>query len=237
MRPAAAWRQPRSRCDGTVDVLSPQEKTSVAVSAKGCTMSWNLKGSYVETCSCELMCPCNLSFDHGATYDFCRVTLVFNIREGQIEGTDVAGMKVAAIADTPKVMTDGNWRLGVFVDEQASDEQMDKLVKVFSGQLGGPMAALAPLVGEVLGVERARIEVEDDGLRHSVRIGDVIDFEFEDIVPFGVETGEPVRFAGMFHPVASDLTMAEATRSHIDAFGIRYEGKTGVSHSDFTWAA
>ena len=74
-------------------------------------MSWNLKGSYVETCSCELMCPCNLSFDHGATYDFCRVTLVFNIREGEVEGTDIAGCKVAVIADTPKVMTDGNWRL------------------------------------------------------------------------------------------------------------------------------
>ncbi len=103
-------------------------------------MSWKLKGSYVETCSCELMCPCNLSFDHGATYDFCRVTLVFNIREGEIEGTDIGGLKVAAIADTPKVMTDGNWRLGVFVDEQATDEQLDKLVKVFSGQLGGPMA-------------------------------------------------------------------------------------------------
>jgi hypothetical protein len=44
-------------------------------------MSWSLKGSYVETCSCELMCPCNLSL-YGATYDFCRVTLVFNIREG-----------------------------------------------------------------------------------------------------------------------------------------------------------
>ena len=42
-------------------------------------MAWNIKGSYVETCSCELMCPCNLSLDHGATYDFCRVTLVFNI--------------------------------------------------------------------------------------------------------------------------------------------------------------
>ena len=24
-------------------------------------MAWNLKGSYAETCSCELMCPCNLS--------------------------------------------------------------------------------------------------------------------------------------------------------------------------------
>ncbi len=200
-------------------------------------MAWNLKGNYVETCSCELMCPCNLSFDHGATYDFCRVTLVFDIREGEIEGTDIGGLKVAAIADSPKVMTDGNWRLGVFIDEQATDEQAEKLVQVFSGQLGGPMGAIAPLVGEMLGVERAQIEVHDDGLRHSVRVGDAIDFEIEDIVPFGVETGEPVRFSGMFHPVASDLTMAEARRSRINAFGIEYEGKSGLSKSAFSWAA
>jgi hypothetical protein len=200
-------------------------------------MTWNLTGSYVETCSCELMCPCNLSFDHGATYDFCRVTLVFNIREGAVDGTDIAGRKVALIADTPKVMTEGNWRVGVFIDDAASDDQFDQLVRVFSGQLGGPMAALAPLIGEMLGAERAAIEVQDDGVRHSVRIGDVIDFEIQDVVPFGVETGEPVRFAGMFHPVASDLTMAEAKRSKIDAFGIAYEGKTGLSTSSFSWAS
>jgi hypothetical protein len=200
-------------------------------------MAWSLKGSYVETCSCELMCPCNLSFDHGATYDFCRVTLAFAIREGEVDGTDIGGLNVALIADTPKVMTEGNWRLGVFVDERASEEQGEKLAQVFSGQVGGPMAGLAPLVGEMLGVERARIDVEDDGLRHSVRVGDVIDFEIEDIVPFGVESGEPVRFAGMFHPVASDLTMAEAKRSRINAYGIEYEGKTGLSKSEFSWAA
>jgi hypothetical protein len=200
-------------------------------------MSWNLKGSYVETCSCDLICPCLATIDHGATYDFCRITLVFSIREGEIEGTDIGGLKVAAIADTPKVMTEGNWRLGMFIDERATDEQADKLTKVFGGQLGGPMAMLAPLVGEMLGVERVPIEVEDDGVRHSVRIGDVIDFEIEDIVPFGIETGEPVRFAGMFHPVASDLAIAEATRSKINAFGIEYEGKTGASTSEFSWAA
>jgi hypothetical protein len=110
------------------------------------------------------MCPCNLSLDHGATYDFCRLT-------------------------------------------------------------------------ELLGVERAAIEINDGGLRHAVRVGDGIDFEVEDIVPFGVETGEPVRFAGMFHPVASNLTMAEAKRSRINAFGIQYDGKTGLSTSDFSWAA
>ena len=200
-------------------------------------MSWSLKGSYVETCSCELMCPCNLSFDHGATYDFCRVSLAFNIRQGEIEGTDIAGRRVVMIADTPKVMTEGNWRVGVFIDEQSTDDQFDKLVKVFSGQLGGPMAALAPLVGQMLGVERAVIEVQDDGLRHRVRVGDVIEFEVEDIVPFGIETGEPVRFSGMFHPVASNLTMAEAKRSRINAFGIEYEGKSALSTSEFSWAA
>jgi hypothetical protein len=178
-----------------------------------------------------------MSFDHGATYDFCRVTFVFNIRQGEIEGTDIAGRRVVLIADTPKVMTDGNWRLGVYIDDQASDEQFDKLVKVFGGQLGGPMAALAPLVGEIVGVERAAIEITDDGLLHAVRVGDTIDFEIEDIVPFGVETGEPVRFSGMFHPVASDLTMAEAKRTRINAFGISYEGRTGLSTSEFTWAA
>ena len=200
-------------------------------------MAWNLKGSYVETCSCELMCPCNFSFDHGATYDFCRVVLVFNITEGDVEGTDIGGLRVAMIADTPKVMTEGNWRLGVFVDDRSSDEQFEKLVAVFSGQLGGPMGALTPLVGEILGVERATIEVDDDGLRHSVKVGDSIDFEIQDIVPFGVETGQPAQITGMFHPVGSTLTAAEATRSRIDAFGIQYEGKTGLSTSEFSWAA
>jgi hypothetical protein len=199
-------------------------------------VSWSLKGSYFETCSCELMCPCNLSFDHGATYDYCRVVLVFNISTGEIEGSDVSGLKLAVIADTPKVMTEGNWRLGMFVDERATDEQVEKLTAVFGGQKGGPMAGLAPLIGELLGVERAAIEVVEEGLRHSVRIGDAVDFEVEDIVPFGIETGEPVRLTGVFHPVASELTAAEATRSRISAFGIEYEGKTGLS-SAFSWAA
>src|SRR5436309_290309 len=85
----------------------------------GASMAWNLTGSYVETCSCELMCPCNLSFDHGATYDFCRVTLVFNIKQGQIDGTDIAGLTVGAIADTPKITTEGNWRRRGFVADKA----------------------------------------------------------------------------------------------------------------------
>ena len=199
-------------------------------------MAWNLDGTYFETCSCDLMCPCNLSMDHGATYDYCRVTLVFNISNGEIEGTDVGGRKLAVIADSPKVMTEGGWRLGVLVDEGATDEQVEKLTGVFGGQKGGPMAGLAPLIGEMLGVERARFEVSEDGLKHSAKIGAVIDFEIEDIVPFGTETGQPAKLSGVFHPVGSELTAAEAKRSSINAFEIQYEGKSGLS-APFSWAA
>jgi hypothetical protein len=99
------------------------------------------------------------------------------------------------------------------------------------------MEALGPLVSENLGAERAPIEVREDGLRHSVKIGDAVDFEIEDVVPFGVESGEPARLVGIFHPAGSELTVAKATRSSINAFGVEYEGKSGFSTSKFSWAA
>jgi hypothetical protein len=200
-------------------------------------MAWQIAGTYFETCSCEVVCPCTASLALGADYDRCKVTLVFNVRDGDVEGTDVSGLTVAAVADTPRVMSEGNWRLGVFIDASASDEQAAKLGAVFSGQLGGPMEALGPLVSENLGVERAPIEVREQGLLHSVKIGDAVDFEIEDVVPFGVESGEPARLTGIFHPAGSELTIAKATRSNISAFGVEYEGKAAFSTSKFSWAA
>jgi hypothetical protein len=200
-------------------------------------MAWTIAGSYFETCSCDVICPCTASLSFGATHDRCRVVLVFNIHSGEVEGTDVGGLTVAAVADTPKVMSEGNWRLGVFIDAAASDQQAEKLGGVFSGALGGPMQALGPLVGENLGVQRAPIVVREDGVRHSVRIGDAVDFEIEDVVPFGVESGQPARLAGIFHPAGSELNVAHATRSKIDAFGISYEGRAAFSTSQFSWAA
>lgn len=200
-------------------------------------MSWKLEGSYFETCSCDVICPCTASLALGATNDRCNAMLVFNVQSGEVDGTDVSGQTVVAVADTPKVMSEGNWRLGVFIDEAASEEQAEKLGAVFSGALGGPMEALGPLVGENLGVQRLPIEVHEDGLKHSIRIGEAVDFEIEDVVPFGVESGEPAKLTGIFHPAGSELTVAHATRSKIDAFGIQYEGKAAFSSSQFSWAA
>jgi hypothetical protein len=200
-------------------------------------MGWKLRGTYLETCSCEFFCPCTFDLSHGADYDRCRATLIFDIAEGDIEGTAIEGLAVVLIADTPKVMTEGNWRLGMFIDAKASDEQAEKLQAVFGGDLGGPMGALAPLVGENLGVQRAPIEVRHDGLHHTVRIGDAADFDIDEVVPFGVETGEPARISGVFHPAGSEFTAAEAKRADISAFGLDYQGKSAFTAAQFSWAA
>ena len=201
-------------------------------------MSWSITGRYFENCTCEVVCPCTASLSLGADYDRCQVILVFHVDSGQVDGVDVGGLTIAAVADTPKVMTDGDWRLGLLVDDAASDEQAGKLGEVFSGALGGPMAGLAPLVGEMLGVERVPMTFESAGGQHHLRLGDLGEIALEDVVPFGIETGEPVRLTGVFHPVGSDLAIGKAGASQLSVFGLAPDlvGKAGFSAA-FAWSA
>jgi hypothetical protein len=200
-------------------------------------MSWRLEGQYFENCSCDVPCPCTVSLDLGADRDRCHALLVFQVESGEVEGVDVSGLTVAAIGDTPKVMTEGNWRLGLLIDDKASDEQAAKLGAVFGGQLGGPMEALGPLVGEQLGVERVPMEVSHDNRTHRIRVGEDGEVEVAEIVPFGKENGEPARLVGIFHPAGQDFAIAKATKSRLRAFGMdfAYEGRSAFA-SRFAWA-
>ena len=200
-------------------------------------MAWKIEGQYFENCSCDVPCPCTVSLDLGADYDRCNAFLVFQVESGEVDGVDVSGLTVAAIADTPKVMTEGNWRLGVLIDANASDEQADKLGAVFGGQLGGPMEALGPLIGEQLGVEKVPMQVSHDNGTHSIRIGDDGEITVEEIVPFGIEDGKPARLSGIFHPAGNDFAIAKATKSNVSAFGLdhSFEGRSAFA-SPFAWA-
>src|SRR5271165_5879910 len=98
-----------------------------------------------------------------ATLDRCRALLAYHVESGEINGVDVSGLSFALFLDTPPVMSEGNWRVGVFLDETASDSQAAQLGTVLSGQAGGPPAMLGPLIGEMLGVEKAPIAYSEDG--------------------------------------------------------------------------
>lgn len=200
-------------------------------------MAWKLDGTYFENCSCEMPCPCTISFDAGADYDRCEVLLAFHVDSGEVDGTDVSDLTVAIVADTPKVMTDGNWKLGLVIDEGASDEQAEKLGAVFAGDLGGPMAALAPLIGEMLGVERARIDYASSNGNHRITVGEGAEIEVNDVIPFGSESGKPAQAINLFHPAGSTLTVGKAGKSRVDLLGLSFsaEGKSGFS-APFSWA-
>jgi hypothetical protein len=201
-------------------------------------MAWNLSGRYFENCTCEVVCPCTASLSLGADYDRCVVVLVFHVDSGEIEGVDVSGLTVAAVGDTPKVMTDGNWRLGMLMDAAASEEQAAKLGAVFAGQLGGPMEGLAPLIGENLGMERVDMQYTSQDGQHSVTLGGYGAVEISEIVPFGSETGKSARLVNIFHPANSELNVAKAGDTRLNAFGLEptLAGKSGFA-TTFAWAA
>ena len=165
----------------------------------------------------------------------CRALLAYHIDSGDIDGVDVSGLSFALFLDTPPVMSDGNWRVGVYLDDDASDAQTEQLGAVLSGQRGGPPAMLGPLIGEILGVEKARITFSEDGRGHHVRIGDAIDVGVEDFV--AIEGQDPVRLTNVFHPSNTTLTVAPAGAARLSTFGLDWgrEGQSGFS-APFSWA-
>lgn len=199
-------------------------------------MSWKVEGTYFENCNCTFACPCTVTtFASPGTEDRCRVVLVFHITRGAIDGVDVAGLNVAVAADAPAKMLDGNWRVGLIVDDKASKDQADKLAGVFSGQMGGPMAGLAPLIGEVLGIEQKPIEFRESGHKHHVKIGNDVVIEVEDYIPEGMT--EPTRLVGVGHPANTTLTVARPTTSRIKAFGIEFHNQDKSAFSaPYSWS-
>src|SRR6185436_14350364 len=119
------------------------------------TSTWKISGEYFEACSCDSVCPCPTSgMAARPTAGSCDAGLVFNVQRGQYGST----------------MIDGNWTVGVVLDERASQEQREALTAIASGQAGGPMAAVGPLVGTFAGVESRPIRIERDGMRRGAAI-------------------------------------------------------------------
>jgi len=82
-------------------------------------MAWKVEGTYFENCNCDWVCPCSVtSFALPATGDRCNVILNYHIQRGDIDGVDVSGRSVSIVADSPKRMLDGNWRVGVIIDDK-----------------------------------------------------------------------------------------------------------------------
>ena len=141
-------------------------ETSPAATSQG----YQLEGTLLEVCSCDTLCPCWIGEDpdNGT----CQSIMAYHLDSGTIDGVDVSGLTLASVVFIPGNVLAGNWKAFLYVDEQATDEQLQALVDAFSGKLGGPLADLAQLIGEQLGVVRAPISHEVVEGRGTLRVGD-----------------------------------------------------------------
>lgn len=136
-------------------------------------MGYQLEGKLLEVCNCNILCPCWVGEnpDNGT----CDAVVSYHIDKGNIDGIDVSGLTLSLAAYVPVNVLAGNWRVAVFVDDKSSPKQQEAILNAWTGKLGGPLADLSKLVGEVVAVERVPITFTVQDGKGQLRVGTVVE--------------------------------------------------------------
>lgn len=151
-------------------------------------MAYSVEGQLLEACSCGGPCPCWVGDDpDGGT---CDTVIAYHYEKGHINDIDVAGLTLALVAHVPGNILKGNWKVAVHVDKKATPQQKDAILAAHTGKLGGPLADLAPLIGEVLGVYDVPIQFNIKEGKGTIRVGDAVSAEMQ---PYTDAQGRPTK--------------------------------------------
>lgn len=192
-------------------------------------MAWRLKGRYVTACSCTNVCPCSTASappDNPDGTTNCWGAGIFDVREGNLDDTDLSGMKIGLKVHFPELVSNGNWQIGLVLDDSASDEQAAAAEKIFSGQLGGPFGDMAALVSQ-FSTERASLSYADDG----VTIGEG-SFSYE---PLRGQDGNTTTMSNASFGFAPVFEIGNA-EGKLEAFGHMWDASYGEA-ADFEYAS
>lgn len=203
------------------------------------TPSWHVSGQYYENCSCDFICLCIPSgMAITPTKGTCTVAMAFQIERGTFGQVALDNLGFIVVARTPEAMGNGNWQVGIVVDERADPAQRDAIAAIASGAAGGPMAALSGLVGTFLGMQPASIQFDRRGHTWSVRASDAVRISGTGVVGIAPHATEPLTFDYTGHPAADRFALAHASASHIEAMGISWadvSGKNNAQYAPFSW--
>ncbi|MCL1601378.1 MAG: DUF1326 domain-containing protein [Actinomycetia bacterium] len=198
-------------------------------------MAWSVKGQYFESCNCEAACPC--IFLSPPTEDDCTVLVGWHIDEGNFDGTSLDGLNVALAVLSPGHMMEVPWKAALYFDDRATEDQMNALGAIFSGQAGGHPERLASHIGEVLGAGPATIRFDSAGDKRSMSIAGVADVT---IAAIGGQGDGEVTVEG--HPLAISpgvaAVVAHSEKLTYDDHGMQWnlEEKNGL-FAPFEYAA
>jgi hypothetical protein len=190
-------------------------------------MAYRIAGTYVAACNCTGLCPCPVDGPPTGDNGECRGALVFGIKDGNLDDTDLGGVNFALYNWFPSNLTAGNWKVGIVVDEGASDEQAQAVEQIVSGDAGGPFGEFKPLIGEYVGMERASVDVTDT----SISVAGKTDITFE---PYTGPDGSPTTVKGAMFGFAPEYKVGKAS-GQSDAFGLPFDARYGEG-ADFEFS-
>jgi len=200
-------------------------------------MAWQISGDYMETCNCTFLCPCIVTnLQARPTEGDCKAALAMHIAKGSKDGVALDGVDFIAVLQSSGPMGAGGMTVGLVIDSDASDAQVEAITAIASGAAGGPMAMMAPLVGQFAGVERAKVTIRGQGEKWTAKAGDLIDQECEGALNMD---GRALVIDNASHPVNSRLAMARAVRSVFNVFGVTWKDDTGTRnghYAPFSWS-
>jgi hypothetical protein len=196
--------------------------------------NWRIKARYYEACNCAHGCPCN--FNGFPTHGKCEGLVAFAVDEGDREGVDLTGAKVAAAVMWPGAIHEGNGKMALFID--AAENQRDALVSILTAADGGmPWEILAATVSDVKGPFFEPIQIDENRTESKLTVGDRLAIEMETFKnpvtgePHEVHTVLPTGF------IFKDGLVCTTTVARVDADGVSFDHSGNNAYwSEVDWS-
>lgn len=218
-------------------------------------LDWRLEGDYFDGCNCKSICPCIFALD--PTEGHCMGLAAWHIEKGYFatgakdgsnredgnknnNSIDLANLNIIMSVHAPGHMFKGpKWKVALYLDEKADNDQTDALTMIFTGQAGGDFfAEIVPLIGEILGIKSVPIEFIIEGKkRRKIKIPYIVEMEIE-----GLAGNDPNVESKVVNPAFSntpgyDPVIARSLRHTYKDHGLEWDNSgRNAFYSRFTYS-
>ena len=206
-------------------------------------LNWGIKGHFLLNCNCDVFCNCPMSLGkaipnsaNGKCFSWWGIIIENGHAEGENGKIDISGINVAILLEVPGPLSMGGWTAGLYIDEKASDEAADALLKIFSGQAGGQTGWFSVMISNFLGVKRCPIDYNETENGWTYTIPNILEGTIEKEP--GLNKGEDVKVSNLKYWVAPEIIVGRGgKKSRIKDHGRNWDFTGGsAEYCAVEWA-
>ena len=196
-------------------------------------LNWGIKGHFLLNCNCDVFCNCPMSLGkaipnsaNGKCFSWWGIIIENGHAEGENSKIDISGINVAILLEVPGPLSMGGWTAGLYIDEKASDEAADALLKIFSGQAGGQTGWFSVMISNFLGVKRCPIDYNETENGWTYTIPNILEGTIEKEP--GLNKGEDIKVSNLKYWVAPEIIVGRGgKKSRIKDHGRNWDFTNG----------